>query len=61
MQLSFTVLANGSVPLGDVRITPASILPTLVQQEIAAQISRWRFSQAASAASARFDYVIKKD
>ena len=61
VQLTFTVAANGSVPLGDVRITPSSLLPTLVQQEIAAQISRWRFSQAATAAQARFDYVIRKD
>ena len=60
VQISFTVLANGSVPVGDVKITPAAIIPLLVQQEIAAQISRWRFSSASGSARAVFDYTIRK-
>ncbi|MBQ7158303.1 MAG: hypothetical protein IJS09_02605, partial [Treponema sp.] len=58
VQIRFTVTANGTVPVSEIRITPASILHTIVQSEIAAQISHWRFSAADDPGTAVFDYTI---
>ena len=58
VQIRFTVTATGTVPVTDIRITPESILHPIVRSEITTQISRWRFSSAANAGTAMFDYTI---
>src|SRR5574344_322371 len=42
--IKFTVLASGTVPLSTIEITPSSLLPLEIQNEIKAQISTWRFA-----------------
>ncbi len=58
-KITFTVNADGRVPVNEI-IIPKSLVSPIVQQEIAAQISRWRFQAASSAGTATFIYTIKK-
>jgi len=58
--ITFTVTADGRVPVNGIRITPASLLPTIVQNEVSQQISRWRFASASSDGTATFSYTIRK-
>lgn len=58
-KITFTVNADGRVPVNGVKI-PQSLVDPIVQQEIAAQISQWRFQSASSAGTATFIYTIKK-
>lgn len=59
-RISFIVRADGTVSLNDVFVTPSAIFPDRVRSEIAAQVSRWRFSPADSTSNASFEYTIKK-
>ncbi|MBR4449467.1 MAG: hypothetical protein IKS30_04630 [Treponema sp.] len=58
-KITFTVNADGRVPVNEI-IIPKSLVSPIVQQEIANQISRWRFQSASSAGTATFIYTIKK-
>ncbi len=60
LTVRFTVLPNGHVDLNSITVTPGAIISPVVQNEIAAQISGWRFNQDSSAATASFPYRIEK-
>lgn len=60
VNIEFRVLADGNVPRGEIRITPESILPQKVREEIYDQLSKWRFDAGSSAAYASFEYTIVK-
>lgn len=59
--ISFTVTADGHVPVNSIKIYPASILGTIVQNEVTDQISKFLFSSANTEGTAKFDYTIKKN
>lgn len=54
--VEFIVLETGNV--GRVAITPSSVLPDDVQDEIIAQVKGWQFEQAANQSTGHFDYKI---
>lgn len=58
LTIVFTVLANGTVPPGNISFQPAGILPVSVQTEIRSQIARWRFEEEKSDGQARLTYSI---
>ena len=58
--LEFHVLSSGNVPRGEVTITPVSLLPDDVRNEILDQLSRWQFESSATDARATFEYTIEK-
>ncbi len=58
--ISFTVLESGTVPSGEISITPASLLPSTVRNEIVSQLSKWRFEADDFAALARLEFSIVK-
>lgn len=59
LRITFTVNADGRVPVNEI-IIPKSNVSLIVQQEIAAQISQWRFQSASTANTATFKYTIEK-
>ncbi|MCR4899339.1 MAG: hypothetical protein K5907_00800 [Treponema sp.] len=58
--IEFQVLPSGNVPRAQVQISPESLLPEDVRNEIYDQLSNWRFEASASAARASFEYTIEK-
>ena len=58
--ISFTVLESGTVPSGEISITPASLLPSTVRNEIVSQLSKWRFEADDFEALARLEFSIVK-
>ena len=58
--IEFHVLSSGNVPRGEVTITPISLLPDNVRNEILDQLSRWQFESSAADARATFEYTIEK-
>lgn len=58
--IKFMVTKNGNVPISRITITPASILPLKVQDEIKNQISNWIFESDNYDAFAEFEYNIVK-
>ena len=58
--IEFRVLADGNVPRGEIKITPESILPAQVREEIYNQLCNWVFDAGPSAAYATFEYTIVK-
>ena len=58
--IEFHVLSSGNVPRGEVTITPVSLLPDDVRNEILDQLSRWQFESSATDARATFEYTIEK-
>lgn len=60
VKIRFIVVGSGNVPRGDISITPESILPSSVREEIKDQISKWRFEAADESSTAVFDYTIIK-
>lgn len=58
--IQFTVLESGTVPSGDISITPASLLPSSVRNEIVSQLSKWRFEADDFSALARLEFSIVK-
>ena len=58
--INFTVLESGTVPSGEISITPASLLPSTVRNEIVSQLSKWRFEADDFAALARLEFSIVK-
>lgn len=61
VSIKFTITANGSVPIGQISFSPASVLSTELQSEIREQISKWTFSQDpnGSSGTAAFEYTIE--
>ena len=60
VNIEFRVLADGNVPRGEIKITPESILPPKVREEIYNQLCQWIFDAGSSAAYASFEYTIVK-
>ncbi len=60
VNIEFRVLVNGNVPRGEIKITPESILPQKVREEIYDQLCQWIFDGGSSAAYASFEYTIVK-
>lgn len=56
VEISFKVFKLGNV--GDVKITPESVLTANVREEIINQIKKWRFEQADNDSIAKFKYTI---
>ena len=57
--VSFTVLADGSVPSALVRFTPQAALSPEIRDYLTKEFSRWRFEKSAQDGQARFLYSIK--
>lgn len=60
VNIEFRVLADGNVPRGEIKITPESILPSEVREEIYNQLCQWIFDAGSSSAYASFEYTIVK-
>ena len=60
VSIEFQVLASGNVPRAQIKITPESILPQTVRNEIYDQLSSWLFESSSSSARATFEYTIQK-
>ena len=60
VSIKFRVVESGNVPRAEISITPASILPREVRDEIIDQLSRWLFEAASTSATATFEYTIEK-
>ncbi len=60
VSISFSIQPSGAVSPGSIRITPSSLLHQLVEDEIKAQIAKWRFQEAASSGQVSFKYNIIK-
>ncbi len=58
VKISFSVSASGNVI--DIKITPESILPEKVREEIRSQLKNWKFESSSSSANASFEYTIIK-
>jgi outer membrane biosynthesis protein TonB len=59
--IKFTVLESGNVPSQEITITPASLLPSVVRNEIVSQLSQWRVEADEFAAIATLEFsIIKK-
>src|SRR5574344_573620 len=59
--ISFTILESGNIPLGEIKITPVSLLSSSIRTEVSEQISRWIFEPANYISKGSFEYtVIKK-
>lgn len=58
--IEFQVLTSGNVPRAQVKISPESILPQAVRDEIYDQLSSWLFESSSSSARATFEYTIVK-
>ncbi len=59
--ISFTVRADGTVPVVEIQISPGSLIPVEIQTEIKAQIKDWKFSEEPSGKNARamFNYSLE--
>ena len=60
VNIEFTVDEKGYVILGTIKIDKESLLNKNVRDEIISQISKWRFTEAASRSTAIFEYTIIK-
>lgn len=56
--IMFTVLPSGQVNSGTITIRPASLLHPLIESEIKAQISKWRFQTSSGYGQVSFKYNI---
>jgi antitoxin component of MazEF toxin-antitoxin module len=57
--VTFTVLADGSVPSALVRFTPQAALSPEIRDFLTKEFSRWRFEKSAQDGQARFLYSIR--
>ena len=57
--VSFTVLADGSVPSALVRFTPQAALSPEIRDYLTKEFSRWRFEKSAQDGQAQFLYSIR--
>ena len=58
--IEFQVLSSGNVPRSQIKISPESILPQEVRNEIYDQLSQWLFASSPNTARATFEYTIQK-
>lgn len=58
--IRFRVIPSGHVPGSEITITPESVLPSIVRNEIVDQLSGWLFDSADTTATASFEYTIEK-
>lgn len=58
VNITFTILADGSIPSNSINFTPSAALPGPVQSDIRIQISKWRFASADGVGKATFEYSI---
>lgn len=58
--IRFRVIPSGHVPGSEITITPESVLPSIVRNEIVDQLSNWLFDSADTTATASFEYTIEK-
>ena len=59
VKITFTVLANGTVPVGNISFSPSALLPFKIQDELKEQIASWQFSAGSSSSTATFDYTLE--
>lgn len=59
VQIQFTVLADGSVPIGLIQFIPDSLLTAPVKDYLRREFSSWRFEKYTEDGQARFEYSIK--
>lgn len=59
VRVQFTVLADGSVPVGLISFTPSAILAPEVRDFLKREFSSWRFEKKADDGQAQFIYSIK--
>lgn len=57
--ITFTVLANGQVPLMDITISQSAGLPSVIQDGIKQQISTWLFQEDSEPSTATFKYTLE--
>ena len=57
--VTFSVLADGTVPAGAISFTPSAILPAEVRDYLRREFSSWRFEKSSEDGQARFLYSIK--
>lgn len=57
--ITFTVLANGQVPLIDITISQSAGLPSVIQDGIKQQISTWLFQEDSEPSTATFKYTLE--
>jgi hypothetical protein len=57
--VTFTVLADGSVPPGNISFTPSAILPAEIRDYLRREFSTWRFEKSVEDGQARFLYSIR--
>lgn len=60
LRIEFTVLENGHVELNSIKISPASSITRIVQEEIIQSVLKWRFNSASTKATATFTHKILK-
>lgn len=58
--IRFRVIPSGHVPGSEISISPESVLPSIVRNEIVDQLSDWLFDSADTTATASFEYTIEK-
>lgn len=58
--INFTILESGNVPKGEISITPVSLLPLVIRDEVSEQISKWIFEPAKFISNGKFEYTIIK-
>lgn len=58
--ITFEITPEGVVQPGSIKITPESLVHQQVQEEIRAQIGKWRFQVAEGSGQVRFKYNIMK-
>ena len=58
--ITFEITPEGVVQPGSIKITPESLVHNQVQEEIRAQIGKWRFQVAEGSGQVRFKYNIMK-
>ena len=61
LNIKFVVSSEGIVKKTTIEISPKSAVSVIVQNEIAAAVSKWRFSSDATEAAATFTYKIVKN
>lgn len=61
VRITFTVTESGNVLPNSIKITPASMLPEIVRNEISKEISSWQFEPADYVAVAELVYNINKE
>lgn len=60
VEIRFSILASGVVPLSSISFYPSAILPEAIKKEVTSQIALWRFSVAENDGNAVIKYSIIK-